>query len=93
MDFETLRDRLETACEYPVDQDQLLDEVGSVEVESGSESTETVQTVLQRTDETTYQSPSDVYNAIRGSLEASYVGRRGYDDRGGAAPTHDEKTL
>lgn len=93
MELQALRERVESTCEFPVEQSELLDAVGSVEIEPGTSGSETVATVLERTDETTFESPRALYNTIRGTVDDDHVGRKHYDDRGGSRVNDDAESL
>lgn len=86
MDFSEVRTHLHEECDFPVEHETLVAEVGDVELETTTAESETIGTVLTRTDETTYRSVDDVYTSLLGTLGESYVGRKYYDDRNGARP-------
>lgn len=86
MDFSEVRTHLHEECNFPVEHEALVDDIGDVELETQVAQSETIGTVLTRTDETTYRSVDDVYASLLGTLGESYVGRKHYDDRNGALP-------
>ncbi|MFB6087099.1 MAG: hypothetical protein ABEJ85_01150 [Haloarculaceae archaeon] len=84
MDFSNVRTHLEQECHFPVDHETLVEEIGGITIEAPRAEPETVETVLNRTEETTYQSVDDVYATLVGTVDDAYIGRKFYDDRGGA---------
>lgn len=87
MDFSQVRELLDQECTFPVDQETLVQQLGDIEldaVEAQPTDAETIETVLSRTGESTYQSVNDAYHAIIGTVTDTYIGRKYYDDRGGA---------
>lgn len=87
MDFSKVRETLDQECNFPVDQETLVEQVGDTKLEAleaQATEAETIATVLNRTEESTYQSVEEVYQAIMGSVTDAYIGRKYYDDRGGA---------
>lgn len=81
MEFSTLRQALRQACEFPVDQPTLIEIVGDVQIESPTGESVRVETLLRRTDESTYRSVHGVETSVAGTLDGSFVGRPQYDDR------------
>jgi hypothetical protein len=93
MDFSQVREFLDQECNFPINQETLVEEVGDAELdalEARATEAETIATVLGRTEKSTYQSADDAYHAIIGAVDDAYIGRKHYDDRGGVhRPTHD----
>lgn len=93
MDFGEVREVLDQECQFPADQSTILECVGEVPLDGVVDDTETVRTVLERAEETTYRSAGHVYETLAGTVSGAYVGRRRYDDRGGTrAIPHDRST-
>jgi len=74
----------EQAFEFPADQETVVERLGTVELTNPAGETVTVGTVLERTDETTYPTPNDLYISLIGNLEDGFIGRKFYDDRAGS---------
>jgi len=93
MDFSQVREFLDQECSFPVAQETLVQQVGDTDLdtlEAQATETETIATVLGRTEESTYQSADDAYHAIIGAVNDAYIGRKYYDDRGRVhRPTHE----
>lgn len=93
MDFSKVRETLGQECNFPVDQETLVEQVGDTKLEAleaQATEAETIATVLDRTEESTYQSVDDAYHAIIGTVTDAYIGRKHYDDRGGIRqPAHE----
>lgn len=86
MDFSEVRTHLVRECQFPIDHDTLVERVGDVALDAPTAEAETLATVLERTDETTYRSVDDVHATLVGTVGDAYVGRKFYDDRSGARP-------
>jgi hypothetical protein len=74
-----LADRVD-GQEYPATTDEIVAEIGDVEVELARGS-ERVGAVLRRDGAETYDCPEDVKGALRSCVAARAVGRRFYSDR------------
>lgn len=87
MDVSNVREILDQECNFPADKETIVEQVGDTELEAleaHETEAETIATVLDRTEESTFHSVADAYNAILGAVTDPYVGRKYYDDRGGA---------
>lgn len=91
MDISDVRDHLEQECDFPVDQETLVEQLGDIDLEPTTTSPETIATVLDRTETNSYQTADDVYTALIGNVDDGYIGRKHYDDRGGARLTPREQ--
>ncbi|WP_123535757.1 DUF5789 family protein [Halosimplex salinum] len=74
------------SCEYPTDAAAVTDAFGDVEIEAPTGDTTTVETVLARSNETTYRSADAVYTAMMSNVDETFIGRKYYDDRGDNQP-------
>jgi hypothetical protein len=74
----------EQAFTFPADRETVVRLLGDVELTTPAGDAVTVRDVLERTDETTYHSPNELYTSLIGNLEDGFVGRKFYDDRSGA---------
>lgn len=74
-----------TAHEYPTTSDELITAHGdeSVEFTGG---TETVGEILARLEDTTYENPEEVREALFSAVSAEAIGRRYYSDRDPGTP-------
>ena len=74
---------LEEELSYPIDRDQVILDIGDVELEAPDEGqTGTIGHSLERLNEESYTSPDELLHAIVGTLGDEYIGRKYYDDRG-----------
>lgn len=73
----------EQACEFPVDRDDVVSDLGEVKLTAPSGESLTLGEVLERSEKATYHSSVDLYTSIQGNLTDAFVGRKRYDDRGG----------
>lgn len=86
MDFSQVREFLDQECNFPIEQETLVQRMGDAELdalEAEATEAETIATVLGRTGESTYRTADDAYHAIIGTVDDAYIGRKHYDDRGG----------
>jgi len=81
MEFSKLHHALRQACEYPVEQSDIVERFGDFEMESPTGETVRIETLLQRTDESVDRSAHGVETSVAATLPGSFVGRRSYDDR------------
>lgn len=82
MRLSTARDRFVSEFTFPVTREEVIEQLGDVEIEGPTNNPETVGEVLERTDEQSFPSPDALYDTIIASVGTQYVGRRFYDDRG-----------
>lgn len=93
MDFTEVRDVLDRECNFPAEESAVLSCVGDRRLEGVLEDPVTVRTVLERTEGTTYRSAQAVFEALAATVGEDYVGRKGYDDRGGARTLPEDRSL
>jgi hypothetical protein len=79
------RQLFEQACEYPVDHETLIENVGTVPLEAPTGDRTAMSTIFARSGQTTYHSADEAFQALVGNVDDSFVGRKYYDDRGGSA--------
>jgi hypothetical protein len=75
----SLADDLDS-LEYPVEQDELLEEYGDEEIGIGEESA-TLEELLEPLNEDEYRSADDVEQAIMNMVGDDAIGRKNYSDR------------
>lgn len=76
--------------DYPIDNDELIEQHGDEELELSGESTtlEEVLAPLQDNDQT-YEDAGDLETMVMNMVGDDAVGREGYSDRGGSAESED----
>ena len=74
----------EQAFKFPAEHDTVVSQLGTVELTTPAGETVTLKTILERTDETSYPTPNDLYLSLLGNLEDGFIGRKFYDDRAGS---------
>ncbi|GAB7018712.1 DUF5789 family protein [Halostagnicola bangensis] len=84
-----LGDQLEDR-EYPVSQDDLLEEHGDAELDMGEETT-TLEEILEPLNEDEYESAGEVEQAIMNMVGDEAIGRKNYSDRTPPAPGEDRQ--
>lgn len=75
----------EQAFEFPVAHETVVGQLGEVELKTPSGDAVTINAILKRTNENTYQSPEGLYMSLLRNLEDGFIGRKYYDDRAGTA--------
>jgi hypothetical protein len=93
MDFHDVRDHLDEEFEFPVDHAPLVEEVGGMELDAPAAESETVRTVLNRTDKRAYRSAGEVHEILLGTVSDAYIGRKYYDDRSGSRPSSQNRSV
>lgn len=93
MEFQRIRDQVDQKVEFPADRATVVDAIGAMEIDPAMDGSETVATVLNRAEATTYETPTALFNTIRGTVSDDYVGRTEYDDRGDTSKPRDQESL
>lgn len=78
-----IQELCEREFDFPIEDDALIDEFGERELTPPTGEPTTVAAVLDTANEQTYHSSEDIYLAVLGNLDESFVGRKSYDDRAG----------
>lgn len=83
MQIQQLRSHLDEELSYPIDQETVVERIGSIEIEAPDrEDSETLATIVDSLGRETYGSADELYNTIVGNLNEEHIGRKFYDDRG-----------
>ncbi len=91
MKLNELQTFLEEELTYPVDQESVLAEIGSTELEApDADETEMVSEIIGDVGQETYKSAEELFSTIIGNVGDEYIGRKFYDDRGGNSPSDSE---
>ncbi|MFB6112770.1 MAG: DUF5789 family protein [Halodesulfurarchaeum sp.] len=72
-------------CTFPAHQSDVVETVGDVGISPPVGEPVSVETVLDRSEETWYESPDALHNMVMANLGEDHVGRQYYDDR---SPNH-----
>lgn len=91
MELAAVRDHIEEQCEFPIDHEELVAAVGNDEIRAPTTETETIATILNRTNEHRYRSADAAYMTIIGCVSDGFVGPKQYDDRAGARSDSDDR--
>ena len=84
MEVSESRELIEETCTFPIDSDSLLEQLGDVELRAPSGDTTSIAAVMDGLEADTYHSVDEVFTAIKGNVDEEFIGRKHYDDRGGA---------
>lgn len=79
-----IRQLIAQTCEFPADFDTISEQLGDVEIVAPTGDSMTIAQILDIPGKVTYDSPDEVYTTIVGNLGDAFIGRKYYDDRGGA---------
>lgn len=74
---------------YPTTRRDAIEQVGEYELEAPTGETALVATALRECPEREFDSAAGLYAEMMAFLDAAFVGRVGYDDRGGV---HEDRT-
>lgn len=85
MEYSDTKQFIGESLEFPVTQTAVVDQIGSIELTSPSGDPVTIREILDSVPEESYPSPDDLYTAIIGNLDETFIGRKYYDDRGGTS--------
>lgn len=67
---------------FPIDRETVIERVGDVTLQAPNGEDTTVAAVLDRSDETTYESAEELHDTLFGLVGDAFIGRKYYDDRG-----------
>lgn len=85
MDYSDTEQVIDESLEFPVTHTAMVEQIGTLEITSPSGDSVTIQEVLAPVEEESYLTSDALYTAILGNLDETFIGRKYYDDRGGAA--------
>lgn len=75
---------LEDELTFPIDQDSVIRQIGTVEIDApDAQESETVSTIIGPVGQETYTSADELFMTIIGNVNDEYIGRKFYDDRSG----------
>lgn len=80
-------------CSFPTDRESVIESVGNLAIASPNGEDIDVETVLERSEETTFVSARELHSTIMGNLPDDYVGRKNYDDRSSTLHQKNERSL
>jgi hypothetical protein len=83
MDYSDMQPIVDELLTFPVAHAAVIDQVGALTISSPSGDSVTVREVLDPVEVDGYTSAEELYTAIVGNLDDSFIGRKYYDDRGG----------
>ncbi|MFB6162139.1 MAG: hypothetical protein ABEJ86_01685 [Halococcoides sp.] len=94
MELTEIRTHLTEDCDFPIDRMGLIDAVGDREVVAANGGSMRLGEAIETTDDTRYGSATEAHEMILANLGEAFVGRKYYDDRGGATEDrHATKSL
>jgi hypothetical protein len=67
---------------FPADRERVLDAVGDTELDAPYGDPETIEEVLERTDEPSFATADELFDTVLTNVGDQYIGRKHYDDRG-----------
>ena len=71
-------------CSFPTEREAVIDAVGDVVIASPNGDPTDLETVLERSEETSYGSVGELHSTVMANLGEGHVGRKHYDDRSSA---------
>ena len=76
------RDVFADRLTFPVDRQQVIDNVGDVALDPPDGDRTTVAAVLDLSDDEEFASPDELHRTVVGYVDDAFIGRKYYDDRG-----------
>lgn len=76
------RDLFASSFEFPVNREEVIEQVGEVEIDAPSGEPDRIEHVLTRTDQAAFESAEELHDVIVTFVGDQYIGRKFYDDRG-----------
>jgi len=92
MRYPETRELIDESIEFPISHESCVDELGDLELTAPTGDSVAVREVLSRAGESEYRSSEMLYNTIVGNLDDSFIGRKYFDERGGARTCPDPKS-
>lgn len=83
LEHSELKQAIDQSVEFPITHENLIEQMGGMELIAPTGDTVPLSKILTRTGEPTYRSPDMVYTSIIGNLDDRFIGRKYYDDRSG----------
>lgn len=83
MDYSDMQAVVDELLTYPVAHAAVIERVGALTISSPGGDSVTVKEVLDSVEVEGYTTSEELYTAIIGNLDDSFIGRKYYDDRGG----------
>lgn len=77
------RDLFASRFEFPVDREEVMEQVGDIEIDAPTGEAERIGTILDRTEQGTYGSSEELQDLVITYVGDQYIGRKFYDERGG----------
>jgi hypothetical protein len=91
MRYSETKQLIDESIEFPTSHESCVEELGEVELTAPTGESVPVSEVLNRAGEPKYQSGEMLYTTIVGNLDDSFIGRKYFDERGGARTCTDPK--
>jgi hypothetical protein len=68
-------------CSFPTDRGAVTESVGEVDIAAPNGAPVAVETVLERSEETEFETVAELHSTVLANLDDDHVGRKHYDDR------------
>lgn len=92
MEYSEMRRLVDGSVEFPITHEDLVEQLGDVELTAPTGDSVPVGEILDRAGEPEYQSTDMVYATIIGNLGDIFIGHKYADGRGGARTCPDPKS-
>lgn len=84
------RDLFASELDFPASRNTVVEAVGDVDLEAPYGDSESIGEVLERVEQTEYQSVDELFDLVITNVGDAFIGRKFYDDRGVNVQDHDE---
>ena len=89
MKYSETRRLIDQRVDFPITQENVVEQLGTVEVTPPTGDSVPLSEILTRANESTYVSAEMLYTTIVGNLDEAFIGRKYYDDRSGSGVRSD----
>lgn len=80
-------------CSFPARREAVVEAVGDAEIRAPNGESVAVGTVLERSDETSYASVTELHSTLFANLCDDHIGRKRYDDRSANPKRDDDRSF
>lgn len=92
MEYSDIRQLIDESVEFPVSHENLIEQLGDMELTAPTGDSVPVEEILNRAGEPEYESTGMLYTTIIGNLDDTFIGHKYSDGRGGTHTPPDPKS-
>ena len=93
LDVSDARELFAQECRFPAERTEVIAAVGDTTIEPPSGDGVDIGTILERSEETEYESVTELYNTLQANLDDDHIGRKHYDDRSSSPERGEQRSI